>query len=349
MTHYQRLYVLCTAVLAIIGLPTSHAFASVRPPISIAAAIQTLKIGDNDLRISIKDADGAPVSEATVTTSVNMTNMDMGEAQPFVTDLGRGRYRSIVDFVMRGPWKVTLTVAVPGKLKPQSASFDFVVTAHSPTRHHLCSRLNAAQQKKADGSLLGLWMSKGGQPDVDQAGKVTVAQIQKALSRGADVNAQTEFDVTSLMMAARSGNIVCLKYLISKGGDVNAQDSSGWSALHWACNANWFDSAKLLVANGADVNVKNIVGGSALFYAVESDDIDCARYLISKGAKINAQNTDGTTPLIQASYEGSVGCLKLLLATGADVNLKDSEGNTAMSVGISHTNIVALLKAAGAR
>ncbi len=101
------------------GTPTASA------PVNITATTtSTPKAGDNPLTVSITDAEGKPVTGATITTTVAMTSMDMGTAHPAVTEKGAGQYASTVNFSMAGPWRVKVKVTAPGQ-KPQTKTFDF--------------------------------------------------------------------------------------------------------------------------------------------------------------------------------------------------------------------------------
>jgi ankyrin repeat protein len=339
-------YAAVMMTVAMLGSPQAALPATAGPtaagPLKIAATIDAPKVGDNVLRMIVTDAGGTRVPGANITTDVNMTSMDMGEAQPPVTDLGGGRYQATVTFTMRGQWRVILTASAPGAQKPQVQSFDFLLTAHSPTRHHRSPWLTGRQQAAADAALLGLWKATG----TNGAPAVTVAQVKAALRRGADVNAQNDYDVTPLILAARTGDLACVKYLIAREADLNARDVDRWSALHWASEADKPDCVEYLVARGADVNARNIVGGSALLYSLQAGDIACADFLIAHGAAVNVKDNDGATPLMQAAYAGSLSCVKLLLAKGADPNARDNDGHTALNSAGGHTDIVAVLRKA---
>lgn len=61
--------------------------------ITAAIAPSPPKAGQpNTLTLTVKDADGKPLSGAAVTASVAMTSMDMGTSHPAFKDLGGGRY-----------------------------------------------------------------------------------------------------------------------------------------------------------------------------------------------------------------------------------------------------------------
>ena len=94
-------------------------------PVKImATTLSAPKSGDNPLTITVTDAEGKPVTGATLSASVAMTSMDMGTTHPAVTEKGAGQYASTVNFSMAGPWQVKVKVTVSGQ-KPQTKAFDF--------------------------------------------------------------------------------------------------------------------------------------------------------------------------------------------------------------------------------
>ena len=98
---------------------------SASAPVNITATtVSTPKAGDNPLTISITDAQGKPITGATITTTVAMTSMDMGTTHPAVMEKGNGKYAATVTFGMAGPWRVTVKVTPPGQT-PQIKAFDF--------------------------------------------------------------------------------------------------------------------------------------------------------------------------------------------------------------------------------
>jgi len=59
----------------------------------------------------------------------------------------------------------------------------------------------------------------------------SVADIQEAIDKGADINARIEYDITVLMLAARyNENPEVTKLLIEHGADVNARDEDASTA-----------------------------------------------------------------------------------------------------------------------
>ena len=69
------------------------------------------------------DSKDQPVSDAKVTYSFNMTNMNMGEYALTPTLFGEGRYSAKVFLSMVGPWRVIITVDRGGQTN--KVQFDF--------------------------------------------------------------------------------------------------------------------------------------------------------------------------------------------------------------------------------
>ncbi|OGV93956.1 hypothetical protein A3B57_00890 [Microgenomates group bacterium RIFCSPLOWO2_01_FULL_47_10] len=63
--------------------------------------------------IDIKDKDGKPVDNATVSFDFNMTAMNMGTQRGDATPQGSGRYSAVANMSMRGPWLVKTKVTMP--------------------------------------------------------------------------------------------------------------------------------------------------------------------------------------------------------------------------------------------
>jgi ankyrin repeat protein len=72
------------------------------------------------------------------------------------------------------------------------------------------------------------------------------------------------------------------KELISRGADVNAQSDCGMTAL---MRARTEAIAKVLVENGANLDATNNRGTTALMFAAKGADAYVVRYLIAQGAK----------------------------------------------------------------
>ena len=73
-------------------------------------------------------------------------------------------------------------------------------------------------------------------------------QLERALARGADVNACNNLGLTPLMMAAYHGQTEMVKALVEHGADVNAFDNRGLRAAMLAKNSGHAEILRTLVA-----------------------------------------------------------------------------------------------------
>jgi membrane fusion protein, copper/silver efflux system len=73
------------------------------------------KVGDNRLRIEVKDTRGQPVTDAILTLdyTMDMPGMMIEEAQ--ASHAGGGVYEAKLRFAMAGPWGVTVSIQRPGQ------------------------------------------------------------------------------------------------------------------------------------------------------------------------------------------------------------------------------------------
>ena len=168
--------------------------------------------------------------------------------------------------------------------------------------------------------------------------------------------------LTSLVFAAREGDLESARALLDAGADVNQQTEYGWTPLLTAVNNRNYQLAKLLVERGADVNLPNKGGWTPLYLATDNRNIEGGDYpvpkadldhlqmiqlLLEKGANPNLRvkdNTltrtiftmqwfleDGATPFIRASQSGDTALMKLLLKYGADPQIRTTFGDTALT------------------
>lgn len=129
-----------------------------------------------------------------------------------------------------------------------------------------------------------------------------VAEVQRMLQAGADVNVRDEEGATLLMLASYAGNSAMVDALIKAGANVNAQDARGWSPL------------------------------SRAVYNAEQDRgfAEVVQKLIDAGANIEAPIAYGVRPLMLAAGYGETAVVEVLLKAGADVLAKNEGGFTAL-------------------
>jgi hypothetical protein len=81
--------------------------------------------GDNTFEAFVTDANGQPITDATVSFDINMTNMNHGKNVVTASSLGDGHYNGDVFFLMPGPWRVIVGIEREGQTN--TVRFDFMV------------------------------------------------------------------------------------------------------------------------------------------------------------------------------------------------------------------------------
>ena len=124
---------------------------------------------------------------------------------------------------------------------------------------------------------------------------------------------------TPLMYAALAGNTEVIKLLLGKGADVNARDSGDGAALILAAAMGDAGTVKLLLEKGADAHVRNEYGYTALMCAAaaETNDPELIKALLAARAEIDVKAKDGETALKLAGRKGNTEIVRLLKQAGA--------------------------------
>jgi ankyrin repeat protein len=169
-------------------------------------------------------------------------------------------------------------------------------------------------------------------------------------------------ELTSLVYAARAGNIEAARVLLNAGADVNEVSRYGWSPLLAATQNRNYQMGKFLIDNGADVNIANKGGWTNLYLATDNrnieggdyptrepdmDNLEYIRLLLDAGADTNARlsestetrtvftnqwlNEEGGTAFLRASQSGDIILMRLLLDFGADPNINTELGVTPLA------------------
>ncbi|WP_422461326.1 MULTISPECIES: ankyrin repeat domain-containing protein [unclassified Endozoicomonas] len=149
-----------------------------------------------------------------------------------------------------------------------------------------------------------------------------------------DVNETDNDGETALMLAVENGQTECLELLLEQEGiDVNKRSNKYESALIMAAKNGDEESLKLLLAHESiDVNGYANWGVTALMLAAKNGHTDSLRLLLThKNIKPNEWSMTGYTALMYAATNGNTDCLLALLKIpGIDANLTDSRGWTAL-------------------
>jgi ankyrin repeat protein len=206
----------------------------------------------------------------------------------------------------------------------------------------------------------------------ESGGAQRAGRGQRGAATPADPDASADFafdpradggGLTSLVFAARQGDIESVKVLAEAGADVNEVTQYGWSPLLTATQNKYYKVGAYLLDHGANPNIANKGGWTPLYIATDNrnieggdypvrmpdmDHLDFIKLLLEKDADPNARAIDstetrtiftmqwlyedGATPFLRAAQSGDATLMKILLAYGADPKIPTRNGDTALMV-----------------
>src|SRR5690606_7555734 len=162
------------------------------------------------------------------------------------------------------------------------------------------------------------------------------ASVRLLIDAGADVNQQSEFGWTALLVATQNRYYRLGAYLLEQGANPNLANKSGWTPLYLATDNRNIEAGdyptrrpdmdhlqyiELLLAHGADTNARLAMGcGRAGCASTETRTIFTHQWLYEEGA----------TAFLRASQSGDVKLMRLLRARGADPTLATEHGVTGL-------------------
>eukprot|EP00117_Sycon_ciliatum_P022598 scpid73715/ scgid19448/ Protein phosphatase 1 regulatory subunit 12C; Protein phosphatase 1 myosin-binding subunit of 85 kDa len=98
-----------------------------------------------------------------------------------------------------------------------------------------------------------------------------------------DVNQELLGGRTPLHLAADTGKLWVVQFLVEHGAEVDREDNSGWTPLHRAIGGSWLDIVKFLLSHKADPCKRMPDGSLPLTIALERRDVALVSTLISSG------------------------------------------------------------------
>jgi ankyrin repeat protein len=149
-----------------------------------------------------------------------------------------------------------------------------------------------------------------------------VRLVADLLAKGAVVDAQNEFELTPLIIAADKGNAELVRLLVSHGANVNLKDHTyGKTALR-AAITSWSDlkgalAPKARTERGEIIELlleKGANGGEALGELIGAGYLDAARKVVARG---NVPQTYLNVALSSARRAGEADLIALLTGAGA--------------------------------
>ncbi|MDD5679308.1 MAG: ankyrin repeat domain-containing protein [Kiritimatiellae bacterium] len=114
----------------------------------------------------------------------------------------------------------------------------------------------------------------------------------------------------TIQESARAGDLADVNRHLKKGADINARDGDGMTPLMWAAYKGKLDVVKCIVTQNADVNAMVYFNGkarSALMLASDNGRLAVVNFLVDHGAKIYEANCFlPLTALLAAYYHADV-------------------------------------------
>lgn len=120
-------------------------------------------------------------------------------------------------------------------------------------------------------------------------------------SKKVKINECDRSGLTALILAARRGNVECVKILIENKADLEVRDTKClYSPLMHAISKGDHEIVKVLVKAGADIDIVGVQDLKPLELAILSGSVEVVRELIGAGINLNQFCSNRITPLIKA-------------------------------------------------
>jgi len=131
-----------------------------------------------------------------------------------------------------------------------------------------------------------------------------------------------------LEMAAQTGQMDVVRFLLEKGADVHMA-RGGATALHMAAiYGGKTELIALLLERGADINARTANGATPLDLAVIGRQKKVAEFLLDRGGEMNLESQDFTRLLNDAASAGIRRIVDVALKKDIDFSFRTDKGNT---------------------
>jgi ankyrin repeat protein len=158
------------------------------------------------------------------------------------------------------------------------------------------------------------------------------SEIERMLSKGADIDGESEEGATPLIYAVANDRLSSVQTLLAHNPDVNKMTSKNETPLIIAVKNQNPGIAEALIRGGADIDLANKYGATPLNYAVLIGSFSMTDLLLYYDADCNKKAKDGTTPLMVAILSGFADITDLLFQNGANLEARDNAGFTPLLI-----------------
>ncbi len=154
------------------------------------------------------------------------------------------------------------------------------------------------------------------------------SEIERLISKGADVNTSTYEGATPLILAVSNRHPDAVNTILSFEPETDAETYNSETALLIAVKSLNMQIAEMLIRAGADIDKGDRFGASPLHYAAVNGAYQIADMLLYYYASPDNRSGDGTTPLMAAVWSGFPDIVSLLAGNGANLEARDNQGFT---------------------
>ena len=168
------------------------------------------------------------------------------------------------------------------------------------------------------------------------------------IEHGANLDRRDKDDQTALHYAVCGSDVSCkiLSYLIENGAEVNAFARRDNTPLMLACKYGHLNAVSSLIEHGAKVNLQDAIGNTAVHYALSCSNGSpevLSRLMRDRAAVNSACTRYNSTPLMIACQYGHMNAVTFLIEHGANMDLQDQDGNTALHYAVNAGAVDTLL------
>lgn len=154
------------------------------------------------------------------------------------------------------------------------------------------------------------------------------SEIERLISKGADINAETNERASPLVFAVTNNSLTAVKTLLNYNPLLNNVTLNYETPLLIAVKKNNFEIAESLIRAGAEVDFSDRHGATPLHHASVNGYPDIVDLLLYYGALIDEKSIEGTTPLLASIWAGYADVAELLIQNGANMEARDNDGFT---------------------
>jgi hypothetical protein len=142
--------------------------------------------------------------------------------------------------------------------------------------------------------------------------------------------------VTTLLTAARAGQLDAVRAALAAGAPVEAYDERGVTVLGLAVRVPSLPIVEALLDAGADIHrAFGAHRDTVLHEAPYTGSRPLVQLLLARGALLEARRNDGETPLIRATRAADPAIVATLIEAGADVRARADSNMDALAAAVA--------------